>query len=453
MTVLRTNILMLLFAGAVLFAALAAALVFGGVLSVTQPDEFSSDDFAQPDLGHRFVTFSDLPGWRSDDPTAALFAFIRSCEAFDEKADDAPANPLENHRLLKSGVSFGGKVGDWRETCAEARRVSAQAHANEAAKRSAFRAFFEYYFQPVQIFSRREPLPDGRASHAGPLVEDTGLFTGYFEPVYEAASSRTDKFTAPVLTRPGDLVEVNLGDFRDELKGERIAGRVESGRLVPYADRKDIDAGAVSEKAAPLAWLDPNDLFFLQIQGSGQLKFPNGNIARIGYDAQNGHAYTAIGRVMVQRGLMPLEEVTMASIRDWLDTAPPEDAQALREENASYVFFRELEDADPALGPLGAQGVPLTPERSLAADRRFHALGALAWIELEGDEDAGLAPMRRLMVIQDTGGAIRGPVRGDVFWGAGDKAGEIAGAMNARGRMIILLPNPVARRLPKSSVK
>lgn len=363
---------------------------------------------------------------------------------------DSPANPLENLGLADAALSLGGQVKDWLRPCTEALALTASSYSDPGVRRGAFRSFFEFHFQPVEIFTIRPPLPDGRARRAPPRIEREGTFTGYYEPVYAASRSATETHNAPLLPRPDDLVEVDLGLFRETLRGERIAGRVEDGRLKPFADRSEIETGEY-DPPAPLAWLDPNDLFFLQIQGSGRLDFGDGDILRVGYAAQNGHAYTAIGRVMVERGIMPLDAVSMQSIRDWLDAASDSEAQALREENASYVFFRPLDTVSPELGPLGAQGVPLTPGRSLAVDRRYHAMGAPVWVDIEPVDGAGNAPIRRLMIAQDTGGAIRGPVRGDFFWGAGDQAGEIAGVMNARGRMTVLLPRRLAERLPETS--
>ncbi|GJL90872.1 murein transglycosylase A [Hyphococcus sp.] len=442
------TVLRLFLTGAIIIAALAAALVFSGVWPPYYTRKFDDKDFGPPVLDFRFVAYDDLNGWRLDDPGPALEAFVRSCQRFEASPPEAAANPLENLGIDAPGLSLGGSVADWLRPCAEARALLVSAYSDPGGRRGALRAFFEFHFQPVEIASARAPLPNGRARRAAPRVETQGVFTGYFEPVYRASRQATAERSAPVLPRPDDLVEVDLGLFRDNLKGERIAGRVKDGRLTPYDDRAAIE-GRKTHNATPLAWLDPNDLFFLQIQGSGRLEFDDGGDLRVGYAAQNGHAYTAIGKVMVQRQLMPLEAVTMQSIRSWLETAPPEDAQALRAANASYVYFTTLDEIAPELGPLGAQGAPLTPGRSLAVDRRYHTLGAPVWVEIEPVAGNGDGPIRRLMIAQDTGGAIRGPVRGDFFWGAGEQAGAIAGAMNARGRMVVLLPRRLAERLPE----
>ena len=437
--------LRLLLAGALIVAAIAAALVFSGIWPPFYQRSFDDDDFGPPVLDIRVVSFDDLEDWRLDDPGPALEAFVRSCQRFDLMPETAPANPLENLGLDDPELSLGGTVEDWLHPCAEARALIVSAYSDAGGRRGALRSFFEFHFRPVEIATARMPLPDGRARRAGPLIEKQGTFTGYFEPVYQASRTPTLQHSAPVLPRPDDLVEVDLGLFRDELKGERIAGRVENGRLKPYDVRNGIETRAAADA---LAWLDPNDLFFLQIQGSGQLVFDDGGVLRVGYAGQNGHPYTAIGRVMVERGVMPLEAVSMQSIRAWLDGASHDAARELRDQNASYVFFRELETVAPELGPLGAQGAPLTPGRSLAVDRRFTTLGAPVWVDIEPVEAVGGEPIRRLMIAQDTGGAIRGPIRGDVFWGSGDEAAALAGAMNAKGSMIVLLPRRLAERLP-----
>lgn len=435
-------------AGAAAFAGLVAFLVFSGVLPPYYDREFSDEDFGDPELEFHFVEYDALEGWARNDPGPALDAFVRSCEIFETKDPEEPANPNERLGAAHQGVTLGGTVDDWLRPCAEARAILVSAYGDPAIRRGALRKFFEFHFRPVAIAVRRDPLPDGRARRADPRIEREGVFTGYFEPVYEASRAPTEAHTAPLYPRPDDLVEVDLGLFREELKGERIAGLVEGGRLKPYADRAGINAGALQNKAEPIAWLDPNDLFFLQIQGSGRLAFDDGETLRVGYAGQNGHEYTAIGRVMVERGIMPLDRVTMQSIRDWLSVdAQEHEARALRETNASYVFFKPLDAVPAHLGPLGAQGAPLTPGRSLAVDRRYHTLGAPVWVEIEPVLQAGEEPIRRLMIAQDTGGAIRGAVRGDVFWGSGDEAGAIAGAMNAKGEMVVLLPRRLADRL------
>ncbi len=409
----------------------------------------SLSDYGPSQLDYHITSFADIPGWREDDQHAALLALVRSCAAMEAADELRPANPLELTSAHIGGMGLSGRMGDWRGPCANATVVAKRAHASPRVTRAAARSFFEDNFTPVEIIDRRAGLEGGPAENGPDYVSDKGLFTGYFEPVFEASSRPDARHSAPLYSRPKDLIEVELGAFRSELAGERIAGRILEGRLVPYPDRKRINAAGLAELAEPLAWLEPNDLFFLQIQGSGRLKVDGARSLRVGYAAQNGHPYTAIGRVMVERNIMKLEDVSMKSIRAWLDRAPAREARALREENASYVFFNELDlGDDDTLGPLGAQGVSLTPERSLAVDRRFYAMGAPVWVDIDPNEgEPEENRFRRLMIAQDTGGAIRGAIRGDVFWGAGDRAGEIAGAMRREGRMIMLVPRSVAGRL------
>jgi membrane-bound lytic murein transglycosylase A len=358
------------------------------------------------------TSFAKLDDWAASDPNAALIAFTGSCKRL-VKRNDADAF---------GGISAYGTVGDWRNVC----NAALQTPGNG-------RQFFEAWFEPVMASNRGEEI---------------GLFTGYYEPELNGSRKADGKFTTPLYTRPGDLVAVDLGSFRPSLKGERIAGRVDEGRLVPYATRGQIVSSGLSGRSNPLVYVDdPIGAFFLQVQGSGRVKFANGEVIRVAYDGQNGHPYTGIGRVLIDRGEVKREDMSMQRIRSWL-LANPAKADALMNENASYVFFKEQPIADPSLGAEGAQSVPLTPEASLAVDLRFHGLGAPMWIDATAPAEAGgNVVFRRLVIAQDTGGAIRGPVRGDVYWGAGARAEEIAGRMAHRGRLVVLLPKAVAARI------
>jgi membrane-bound lytic murein transglycosylase A len=304
-----------------------------------------------------------------------------------------------------------------------------------APSADASRRFFEAWFQPAQASNRREPV---------------GLFTGYYEPELNGSRTRTKTFDVPLYTRPSDLISVDLGAFRPTLKGERIAGRLDGGKLVPYATRGEIVTAGLGGRSSAIVYVDDAAAaFFLHVQGSGRVKLPDGKIVRVAYDGQNGHLYTAIGRVLVDRGEIAREQLSMQSIRAWLKAHPAE-AESLMNENASFVFFKEMPIADPALGADGAQGVPLTPEASLAVDLRFHGLGAPMWIDANAPADDAKNPdvaFRRLVVAQDTGGAIRGPVRGDVYWGANARAESVAGRMAHKGKLFVLLPKAAAARL------
>ena len=364
------------------------------------------------------VEFSALNSWGSTDPRGALSAFAASCARLMQR-DDADSF---------GGSAEYGVVAEWKAACAAALNSADMSEAGA-------RAFFERNFTPVL------------ASNNG---NEIGLFTGYYEPELNGSRKRAGRFQTPLLARPDDLVMVDLGAFRDNLKGERIAGRVEGSKLVPYAKRGDIVAGALGPRSHALVYVDdPVDAFFLQVQGSGRVKLADGSMIRVGYDGQNGYPYTAIGRLLVERGAIAKEQMSMQAIRSWL-IANPGEARALMNENASYVFFKELPVADPNQGAPGSQGVPLTAEASLAVDTRFHGLGAPMWIEAHAPARDAAQPdadFNHLVIAQDTGGAIRGPVRGDVYWGAGKAAESVAGRMAHKGKLFVFLPKSVAAKL------
>lgn len=427
-------------------AAAVAFLVFAGVFPVYVRPTVTDADYGPARISLEALSFSDLKNWRRDDQSKAIPAFLRSCDKLGALADDAPANPVEALGDAPDGASLSGLAGDWREPCDAARALLTTRYADATAALAAARGVFEYHFRPVLIVSKRMPLPGGRARRFGVRVDREGLVTGYYEPIISASTFRTRERSAPVLRRPANLVTVDLGAFRTELAGQRIAGFVEEGVLRPFPDHRAINGGALGEPDA-LAWVDPNDLFFLQIQGSGRLRLQNGRELRVGFDGQNGRPYTAIGKLLVERGALTLQNVSMQTIRAWLAASSPEDSQSLREANESYVFFRPLDDLpDPGLGPYGAGDVQLSPQRSIAADRRYYAMGAPVWLSISAVEGR-TEGFSRLYIAQDTGGAIRGPLRADVFLGAGDAAGEEAGRLRAEGDMIVLLPRALAVRL------
>lgn len=322
----------------------------------------------------------------------ALAAFRLSCPALVRRSDT-------------SGLTRGD---DWRPACAAA----ASAGESEAP------AFFARWFETVQI-------GDGKA-----------FATGYYEPEIAGSRVRAPGYETPVYGRPADLVEADLGLFAESLKGKRIRGRVDGGSFVPYFDRAAIDQGALDGRAPVIAWAaDPIELFFLQVQGSGRLRLPDGGILRIGYETQNGRDYTGIGALMRSRGLLAPGEASMQGIIGWLRAHPAEGVAIMRE-NKSYVFFRELSGP-----PLGALGYAVTGRVSVAADPRFVPLGAPIFLSLDRAEASGL------WVAQDTGGAIKGANRVDTFWGAGEDARAIAGGMSARGTAFILVPAGTLARL------
>ncbi len=433
----------------VLFVLLAGAAIFTRSVEMAPAQRFGLDAYGPAQFDFREVSFDDIEDWRLDDQSAALPAFLRSCEQIEGREDAAPANPLEALGRGPATATLAGTVADWRVACERARALDEVGYADDNARRSAVRNYFEETFAPVQIIAHRPPKPEGPARRRGAIRQTLGRFTAYYEPVYPAMGFETAEFSSPVLARPDDLVMVDLGAFRADLAGRRIAGSVRDGRLVPYADHRAINDGVLRGETEVIAWMRPTDLFFMQIQGSGRLRFRSGEEMRVGYAGQNGHPYTAIGKILIEDGEVPREKMSMQAIRDWLEAAPPKAAKSLREVNASYVFFRRLEDLPaPELGPLGAGNVQLTEGRSLAVDRRYHALGAPVWVSIrDGEPGAPQGGVKRLFIAQDTGGAIRGPIRGDIYAGSGPRAGEVAGAFNAMGEMFVLVPKTASRRI------
>lgn len=357
----------------------------------------------KPILKLQRVSYSDIPAWKDDRQAESLAAFSKSCATISKMSPD-------------KDFGVGGYARDWQAVCAN---IPSTITTDTA------RQFYEMNFIPYL------------ASNHG--VEE-GLFTGYYEASLKGSYAQTNVYQTPLRQRPDDLVMVNLGDFRPELKGQRIAGRVDDkGQLRPYEDRAAIETGKLPKAAdKPLYWVDSAaDAFFLQVQGSGLVTFSDGTIQRIGYDGQNGHPYTAIGKELIARGALTKDNVSMQTIRDWL-SAHPDEADAVMRSNKSYVFFKKLDTS----APVGAQGVELTPERSLAVDHSVWPYGVPMFIDAAPPEE-GRDPIQRLMIAQDTGGAIIGVVRGDMFWGYGDKAAHNAGVMKSTGRLWALLPKSV----------
>ena len=351
-------------------------------------------DIGPPRLALEPVDFGALRGWGADRQSAAVPAFLASCARYLTKPDDAPLDPW-------SVAADFGRVADWRGVCAAA---AALPKGDDAAARR----FFEASFVPVLALDRY------RAGARAPW----GLFTGYFEIGLAGSLKRHGSFQTPVYKMPADAA------------------------LAARYSRAEIEDGALAGQHLTLLWLaDPVGAFFLQIQGSGEVRLDDGKTLRLGYAGQNGKPYVPVGRLLIERGIIPREELTMQTIRDWMAKHPKEGA-VLRREDPSYVFFRILKGP----GPKGAELAVLTPRRSLAVDRRAIPLGVPLWLEAR-ERFGGREELRRLLVAQDAGGAIRGPVRGDLFWGTGEKPGARAGRMNARGRYFLLLPRPVAARL------
>lgn len=332
------------------------------------------------------IAWRKVPGWVDDRHAEAWPALIAGCEKLAARAN-------------------------WAPLCAEATAMPLPDDTQA-------RAFFERHFTPHRLYNER-----GRRD---------GLITGYYEPVLDGSLTRSERFRYPILRRPIDLLNIELGDLYPDLKGRRLRGRLDGRRVLPYANRAAIEAREATATDA-LAWADdPVALFFLQIQGSGRVRLEDGAELAVGYDDQNGHPYVAIGRVLIERGALQRDAVNLFTIREWL-RAHPDEATGIMNANPSYVFFRERE----TIGAIGALGVPLTPARAIAVDPRFTTLGLPVWLDTTLPD---ATPFRRLMFAQDTGGAIRGPVRADIFFGAGTDAERFAGTMNNKGRMFVLVP-------------
>ncbi len=339
------------------------------------------------------VAWSDLEGWTQDRQSQAWPALQQTC------------------------VRLQGKP-PWSEICARAADIDTPSD-NEA------RRFFETWFVPHRLIGVR-----GKRD---------GLITGYYEPLLFGSTRPDHRHRYPIYRKPPDLLEIRLSTVYPELAGKTLRGRLVDGAVVPYFSRAEVDGARTPLTGNELLWVDdPVALFFLHIQGSGRVQLPDGRQVAVGYADQNGHPYRSIGRRLIEMGELEREEVTMFSIRDWLRDNP-DGADALLHSNPSYVFFTLREDAQP--GPVGSLNVALTPERSVAVDPKVISLGSPLWLDttLPGGTDA---PYRRLVLAQDTGGAIKGTVRADLFWGRGERAERMAGRMKQRGRLYVLVPKP-----------
>ena len=332
-----------------------------------------------------------LPGWADDDLGQAFTAFVASCNAL-------ASQPL------------------WRDTCANAR-------SQQGRDATALRAWFEAEFDPWQLIN-----PNGSSE---------GLVTGYYEPLLKGSRERKPPYLYPIYGVPADLIDVELGELYPELKHMRLRGRIEGRKLVPYFSRDEWERQGQERNAEALLWVDDAiDLFFMQIQGSGQVQLDDGSRTRVGYADQNGHPYRSIGRWLIDQGEIKAEQASMQGIKAWAGMHPLR-LKELLDFNPSLVFFRELPVSNQ--GPPGALAVPLTAERSVAVDARYTPLGAPVWLATTYPNSE--RPLVRLVLAQDTGGAIRGPVRADFFWGSGAQAGGQAGKMRQKAQMWVLLPH------------
>ncbi|MER8483053.1 murein transglycosylase A [Mesorhizobium sp. M1322] len=360
----------------------------------------------------REKSFDDLPGWDEDDHLAAFAAFRRS-------AFHALVKPYRSGRL---GVEFKAFTGAY----AAARTVS-------PTDRRQARAFFERHFIPAHITAK-----NGGA----------GLVTGFYEPVVDASPVRTERFTVPLLSRPANLVDIDDANRPPGMDPYLAFGRATPNGPVEYFDRGEIERGAFIGNGLEIAWLaDKVDAFFIHVQGSARLAMTDGRLCRVTYAAKSGQCFTGPGKILSELGEIPLEAVTMQSIRAWF-RAHPERIDEILWRNRSYIFFRETSASeagvdDPELGPIAAAKVPLTPGRSVAVDRLLHTFGTPFFIDATSLTAFDNKPFRRLMIAQDTGSAITGPARGDLFAGTGDAAGEIAGTVRNPADFYALIPRPL----------
>ena len=344
------------------------------------------------------VSFGAIPGWTDDAVAEAWPAFLAGCSALVASIATAPI---------------------WRDPCTAATAI-------DAPDSSTVRAFFERHFTAYRALA-----PDGT---------ETGVVTGYYEPLLSGSRFRSERYRYPLYAAPDDLLTVDLSELYPELKDKRVRGRLEGKRVVPYWPRADIESGKASVAGKELVFVDdPVEAFFLQIQGSGRVRLAEGGIVRVGYADQNGHPFRSIARVLIERGALPPDGASMQAIKRWA-RAHPEELAALLDENPSYVFFREItpDPAVPVDGPIGTLGVPLAAARAVAVDPRSIPLGAPLFLSTTWPLSS--QPLNRVVLAQDTGGAIRGPLRVDFFWGFGEEAAREAGRMKQEGRLWVLWP-------------
>ena len=354
------------------------------------------------------VAFSEIEGWRSDNHAAALLAFRDSCAAI-----------LGEARGFERPVLFGGNKSHWTAVCETAQTARDP------------RAFFEANFVALRVIDPDRP---------------EGLFTGYYEPEAQGSRTKSGAYQVPIYRTPNDLVAFD--EHQEAIAGYKY-GRLIYGIPQPYFTRREIEEGALDGRGLEIAWLKNwADAFFIHVQGSGRIRLPDGALLRLAFGAKSGRPYAGIGGLLVERGAFSREDMSMQATRSWM-AANERAARSLMWENQSFIFFREIDVPDENLGPPGAQHVSLTPQRSLAVDRSLWLFGTPVWLDTAAPAaaDGAMQSFRHLLIAQDTGTAIRGAARGDVFWGAGADAAWTAGHMKSPGTMIVLLPHALAKML------
>lgn len=371
--------------------------------------------FAPPKPMFRRVPFAQLPGWQTTKLNHSLRTFQTSCRAFLKQEPEQVVGT--------EAITLQAK--DWHSVCEAALKINPE--LSEAVQH-----FFEKWFVPVEFYHNK--------------AQDKGLFTGYYMPSIKGSYTKTKEYSVPIYEVPSDLLTIDLGLFVPHMKNRKLVGRLVGNQVVPYYTRAQINHGAIKKTAKVLLWIhSPIDRLFLEIQGSGVIEFEDKSQIVIGYDGQNGAPYTAIAGVLIKKGVMTKDTASMQAIKRYLEENPQE-LNPVINQNKSFVFFRKLNI--PAA--LGSQGVALTPGYSLAIDKQWIPMGTPLWLNTTrpaSDNPNVNKPLHRLMIAQDTGGAIKGRVRGDVFWGEGEKATLIAGHMKNRGHYWLLLPHYVVSRL------
>ncbi|MCS3729565.1 murein transglycosylase A [Bradyrhizobium betae] len=369
--------------------------------------------FEIPGAQYLPLPWADVKGWSDDDHLAAYKTFRASCKSINAQTGASEPKALE----LKA---LGGSLS---EPCRAAKSL-------ELTDDAKAKTFFEENFAPLRISRLGEP---------------DGFVTGYYEPVLEGSRTQTDVYNVPVYRRPSNLFVRGYKQDSVSLPNKGpVYRKIGRRKLVPYYDRGEIEDGKIAGRGLEVAWLkDPTDLLFAQIQGSARIKFEDGTTLRLNYDAYNGYPYTAVGRILIERGIIPKEEMSMQKIREWM-AQNPDGAKELRRQNRAYIFFREvnLSDKDEAVG---AQGIPLTAGRSIAVDKSLHVYGTPFFIEgeLPIESERARTPFHRLMIAQDTGSAIIGPARADLYFGAGADAGRVSGRLRHPMHFVMLVPRGI----------
>ncbi|MGI9400716.1 MAG: murein transglycosylase A [Rhizobiaceae bacterium] len=384
------------------------------------------DSSANPTSGllehYKRIEFSLIDGWMDDDHAAAMACFrVTARKLLDKEYQQGYLGPqladLANAARTSLDGTYGGRV------------------TNTSAKE-----FFETFFVPYRHVGQIGTNGDNTipADADKPLFK--GFVTGYFEPEIDASLVKTARFTHPFYSRPPDLVEVDPPAILMDGGEAMQFARQKSDGLVPYFDRAEIDQGALEGKGLEIAWIEkPVDAFFIHIQGSARLRFADGTVRRLSYSAKNGHPYTAVGSILVRNGVISKEQLTMETLRNWMELDQAAAAR-LMHQNRSFIFFDLQEETDPALGPIGAASVPLTPGRSLAIDHKLFTYGMPVWLATKTPLPGQSGRFRRLMISQDTGSAIKGPARGDIFVGSGYEAGMVAGSIKHACDFIVFMP-------------